>query len=309
MQDAKTLSIENSEVTLFQSLDSAVKPCLIRYSGAGAGQRFDLDSGDLVLGRGEDVDLKVEGHGISRRHAALQVGLQGVVFIDLGSANASFVNDERVTGPVTLKDGDLVRLANVVFRFHDRRSLDALLHQRLHRLANVDALTGTSNRRHTHEALQRELARALRTGSPLAVICCDLDHFKLVNDQFGHAAGDAVLKESATLLRAELRADDVFGRWGGEEFVVVASDTPFEPALGLAERLRLALAGHVFDLEVPDQGRLQRVPYRQTMSVGLAMLNPAMRDEHDLLAAADRRLYAAKRDGRNRVVAYDPPVK
>ena len=224
MHDPRTLSLDQSEITVFQSLDGNGRPCLIRYSGTAAGQRFDLDPGELLMGRGEEADLKVDGHGISRRHAALQVGPQGVVLVDLGSANCSYVNDQRVVDPVHLRDGDLVRLANVVFRFHDRRSLDAVLHQRLHRLATVDALTGVSNRRHAHEALQRELARARRTGHPLSLLCCDLDHFKLVNDTHGHAAGDLVLKDSAAQMKAELRADDVLGRWGGEEFIIIASD-------------------------------------------------------------------------------------
>ena len=308
MPDPRTLSLDQSEITVFQSLDGNGRPCLIRYSGTAAGQRFDLDPGELLLGRGEEADLKVDGHGISRRHAALQVGPQGVVLVDLGSANCSYVNDQRVTDPVLLRDGDLVRLANVVFRFHDRRSLDAVLHQRLHRLATVDALTGVANRRHAHEVLQRELARARRTGHPLSLLCCDLDHFKQVNDTHGHAAGDLVLKDSAALMRAELRADDLLGRWGGEEFIVVASDTPFEQALGLAERLRHTVATHAFELEVAEHGRLRKVLHRQTMSVGLSMLKPEMRDEHDLLAAADRRMYVAKREGRNRVVAIDPPA-
>jgi diguanylate cyclase (GGDEF)-like protein len=213
-----------------------------------------------------------------------------------------------VVDPVPLRDGDLVRLANVVFRFHDRRSLDALLHQRLHRLATVDALTGVPNRRHTYEMLQGEVARARRTKRPLSLLCCDLDHFKSVNDTHGHAAGDRVLKDCAALMQAELRPGDVLGRWGGEEFVVIAGDTAFEQALELAERLRRALAGHAFEVEVAQQGRLRKLLHRQTASLGVALLKPGMRDEHDLLAAADRRMYAAKRDGRNRVVAVDPPA-
>jgi two-component system cell cycle response regulator len=308
MLDPRTLSIDPSEITVFQSLEGATRPCLIRYSGTAAGQRFDLDLGDLVLGRGEEADLKVDGHGISRRHAALQVGPQSVMLADLGSANSTYVNDERVVDPVPLRDGDLVRLANVVFRFHDRRSLDALLHQRLHRLATVDALTGVPNRRHTYEMLQGEVARARRTKRPLSLLCCDLDHFKSVNDTHGHAAGDRVLKDCAALMQAELRPGDVLGRWGGEEFVVIAGDTAFEQALELAERLRRALAGHAFEVEVAQQGRLRKLLHRQTASLGVALLKPGMRDEHDLLAAADRRMYAAKRDGRNRVVAVDPPA-
>jgi two-component system, cell cycle response regulator len=307
MRDHRTLSLDPSEITVFKLLDADGRPCLIRYSGTAAGQRFDLDPGNLVMGRGEEADLKVDGHGISRRHAALQVGPQGVVLMDLGSANCTYVNDQRVLDPVVLRDGDLVRLANVVFRFHDRRSLDALLHQRLHRLASEDPLTGVSNRRHAHEALQRELARARRSGLPLSLLCCDLDHFKSVNDTHGHAAGDTVLKDSAALMKAELRADDVLGRWGGEEFVVIAGNTDFEHALVLAERLRQVVAAHAFELEVAEHGRLRQVLHRQTMSIGLAVLKDEMRDEHDLLAAADRRMYAAKREGRNRVVAVDPP--
>lgn len=305
MRDPLTLSIDQSEITVFQSLEGPGRPCLIRYSGSDAGQRFDLDAGELVLGRGEGADLKVDGHGISRRHAALQVGPQSVMLVDLGSANSTFVNDERVVDPVTLRDGDLVRLANVVFRFHDRRSLDAVLHQRLHRLATVDALTGIANRRQTYEVLQREVARARRSSQPLSLLCCDLDHFKSVNDSHGHAAGDSVLTQCAALMRSELGTDDMLGRWGGEEFVVVARDTAFEQALGLAERLRSAMAGHAFELEVVDQGRLRKVLHRQTVSIGLALLKPEMHDEHDLLATADRRMYAAKRDGRNRVVAIE----
>lgn len=305
MRDPLTLAIDQSEITVFQSLEGAVRPCLIRYSGNDAGQRFDLDAGELVLGRGEEVDLKVEGHGVSRRHAALQVGPQSVMLVDLGSANCTFVNDDRVVDPVTLRDGDLVRLANVVFRFHDRRSLDAVLHQRLHRLATVDALTGVANRRQTYEVLQREVVRARRSNQPLSLLCCDLDNFKTVNDSHGHAAGDAVLKQCAALMQAELGKDDVLGRWGGEEFVVVARDTGFEMALELGERLRSAVADHAFELEVVDQGRLCKLLHRQTVSIGLAPLKAEMRDEHDLLAAADRRMYAAKRDGRNRVVAIE----
>lgn len=309
MQEASTLTIGRSEVSLYQSLESNTRPCLIRYSGESVGQRFDLELGQRVLGRGEEADLRVDGHGVSRRHAALQVNAHDVILSDLGSANATYVNDKRLTEPVALKDGDLVRLANVVFRYHDQRSLDAVLHQRLHRLATVDALTDLYNRRHTHEALKHEWHRARRTGHALAVMCCDLDHFKTVNDRLGHAAGDRVLKDSASLLRASLRADDVIGRWGGEEFVVVAGDTSFEQALSLAERLRRSLADHLFELEVLDAGRVRRQLHRQTLSIGLALEHPDMRDEHDLIATADRRLYAAKREGRNRVVAVDPPSR
>ena len=308
MNDPTTLAIDSAQVSLLQALDGISHACLIHCSGPQAGRRVELEPGQWIIGRGAEVDIPVVSRGISRRHAALVVGPEEVELHDLGSANATFVNDRRLTAPVVLHDGDWLRLADVLLRFHGRRSLEALLHDRMYRLATVDPGTGVSNRRHVHEALRVELARARRANTPLAVLCGDLDQFKAVNDSYGHAAGDRVLMDSATLLRAELRAGDIIGRWGGEEFLVVAPDTTAEQALGLAERLRLAVSAHPFELEVGDGSNRYRVQHRQTLSFGVAMFDPAMRDEHDLLALADRRLYAAKRAGRDRTVAGDGPA-
>jgi diguanylate cyclase (GGDEF)-like protein len=305
MHEPTTLALDKSEISLFQTLEGLAHPCLILYSGSEPGRRIDLDRSLMVLGRGQDVDVPVDSRGISRRHAALKVGAQCVELHDLGSANRTYVNDTPVTSSVVLKDGDLVRLANVVFRFHDRRSLDALLHDRLYRLATVDPGTGVFNRRYAQESLKLEVTRARRSGEPLALACCDLDHFKSVNDTHGHAAGDRVLKDCATALRTALRAGDIIGRWGGEEFVVIARNTDAAQALVLAERLRRAVAEHPFDLQLAERGTARPLPHRQTVSIGLAVLKPGMMDEHDLLAAADRRMYAAKRNGRNQVVGAD----
>jgi len=283
MHDPTTLAIDTAQVSLLQALDGVRHACLIHCNGPQAGRRVELEPGQWVIGRGADVDIPVVSRGISRRHAALIVGPEQVELHDLGSANATYVNDRRVTAPVVLQDGDWLRMADVLLRFHGRHSLEALLHDRMYQLATVDPGTGVSNRRHAHEALRVEVARARRSNTPLAVLCGDL-------------------------LRAELRAGDIIGRWGGEEFLVVAPDTTAEQALGLAERLRLAVSAHPFELEVGDGSNRYRVQHRQTLSFGVAMFDPAMRDEHDLLALADRRLYAAKRGGRDRCVASDAPA-
>jgi two-component system cell cycle response regulator len=308
MNDPTTLAIDGAQVSLLQALDGVRHDCLILFSGSQAGRRFDLEPGQWIIGRGAEADIPVTSQGISRRHAALIVGPADVELHDLGSANATYVNDRRLTRPLVLQDGDWLRLADVLLRFHGRRSLEALLHDRMYRLATVDPGTGVSNRRHAHEALRVEVARARRSGAPLAVLCGDLDQFKAVNDSYGHAAGDRVLMDSAALLRAELRAGDVIGRWGGEEFLVVAPGTSAAQALGLAERLRQAVAAHSFELEVGEGSSRRPVLHWQTLSFGVAMFDPAMRDEHDLLALADRRLYAAKRAGRDRTVADDGPA-
>jgi two-component system, cell cycle response regulator len=301
MHDPTTIALDKSEVSLFQTLDGLSHPCLILYSGNEPGRRFDLECGHRLMGRGQTADVPVDSQGISRRHAELTVTALAVEIRDLGSANGTYVNSQRLSVPVALKDGDLVRLANVVFRFHDRRSLDALLHDRLYRMATVDPGTGVFNRRYTQEALKLEVSRARRTREPLALMCADLDHFKTVNDTYGHAAGDVVLKECATRLRTQLRAGDVIGRWGGEEFVVLARNTSPDQALALAERLRASLSDQDFELQTTEDGKPLTVPYRQTLSLGVAMLQASMNDELDLMAAADRCMYAAKRLGRNRV--------
>ena len=303
MHQDSTIAIDKSEVSLFQRLDGCTRPCLILYSGADAGRRFDLETGFLVLGRSPDAQVRIDTPGISRRHAELQVYGNTVVLRDLGSANGSHVNDRRVESPAQLKDGDLVRVANVLLRFHEAQSVDALLHDRIYRMATVDASTDVFTKRYLIEAVEREVRRAQRTSHPLSVVSVDLDHFKLVNDRFGHNGGDIVLRAAAAALKAQVRDSDILGRIGGEEFAVVLPDSDLRSALELAERMRAAVAAEFFLLEVSDAAGTRRVQHQQTASFGAAQFTPNMPDARALLGAADKMLYAAKRGGRNRVAS------
>ena len=158
----------------------------------------------------------------------------------------------------------------------------------LHALATTDVLTGLPNRRALHEALQGHLLLAGRHGKPLAVALIDIDHFKAINDQHGHAVGDAVLQEISQVMRAALRQADQLGRWGGEEFVLCLPDTPISAAADTVERLRQAVAAHPFPHGQPV-----------TVSIGLAQL--LCHDSlEQLLHRTDRALYRAKAQGRNR---------
>jgi diguanylate cyclase (GGDEF)-like protein len=162
------------------------------------------------------------------------------------------------------------------------------LAEAMHRLAHTDPLTGVSNRRSLYAALRREMEAARRYGRPLSVILFDLDHFKLLNDTYGHNQGDAALRRVANTARAALRASDHLGRWGGEEFIVLAPETDLQQAAHLAERLREAIA-------------LDRPPGLPplTASFGIASCRPEDSPE-DLLRRADDGLYRAKAGGRNR---------
>ena len=171
---------------------------------------------------------------------------------------------------------------------------NARLHRMVERQAMVDSLTGLANRRSLEESLRSELARAARFGDTICVVLADLDDFKRVNDQYGHAAGDEVLKAFAAALRKTVRESDVAGRWGGEEFALVLPGTDAVGGARLAERARAAI--EIREVKMPN-GDLCSV----TASFGVASF-PESHELGEILAAADSALYAAKGQGKNRVV-------
>ena len=165
--------------------------------------------------------------------------------------------------------------------------------RKLRAAALTDALTELPNRRYAMKRLKQEWEAAARSGRPLSVIMCDIDHFKSVNDEHGHDVGDVVLKEVANALQARGRASDVLCRIGGEEFLVINVATDLETSAMAAERLRAAVAKRVI-----RQGSFHR---SVTLSLGVAQMAPGMRSVDDLIKAADEALYVAKEAGRNRV--------
>lgn len=192
---------------------------------------------------------------------------------------------------VVIVSGFIVVLVTVsaVFQEHvDRRRRGA--ERQLAVAATIDPLTETANRRLLLQTAMHEVERAKRQGQPLSLLMVDIDHFKGLNDRYGHAAGDAVLSTIARAMQATLRKQDLLARYGGEEFVVVLPDTPVAGALHLAEKIRTRIEGTLFPQDV---GRV-------TVSVGCAD-NRNTSDFHELLIATDKALYAAKALGRNRV--------
>lgn len=165
----------------------------------------------------------------------------------------------------------------------------------LQTLAATDELTGLANRRSMVQRIQHELERGERNPRPTTLLMLDLDHFKGVNDTYGHAAGDAVLRALADLCRSLLRRIDTAGRWGGEEFMVLLPETDGDEALAAAERLRQQLA----ELAIRVDGQALNV----TMSVGVATSGPGTTLD-EAVARADQALYEAKNTGRNRVVVW-----
>jgi len=167
-------------------------------------------------------------------------------------------------------------------------------------MSQTDGLTGVDNRRHSEERLTEMFEHSARLNEPLAVVMCDVDHFKSVNDTLGHQAGDAVLKQLAEVLRTSAREIDRVGRYGGEEFVVLLPGSNVADAAAFAERVRHAVEATEFAY---PGGTVRR-----TLSAGVAAWpHPDIRHQEALVKAADDALYVAKERGRNRVVAYASP--
>ncbi len=248
----------------------------------------------VVLGRGGGAQIRIPEDTVSREHARIRWEESGYVIEDLGSSG-TWVNGWKVESWRPLTAGSRIQLGAAVrvrFDLHDAQEQRVLAD--LYQAAMRDALTGAFTRRYLHERLRAELSYAARHHTPVALLMLDLDHFKRVNDCYGHQAGDMVLRSVVSELRRTLRPEDVLVRYGGEELCVLVRGLGPEESLLLAERLRRAVA----TLRVPARGDEVRV----TVSIGVAITDPEgpAQGVSSLIERADRALYRAKTDGRDR---------
>jgi two-component system, cell cycle response regulator len=267
---------------------------LIVLAGGNVGEMYEIDP-QLTLGRGREADVRLQGDGISRKHALVRIEGESVVLEDLGSTNGSFINGERVMQQL-LNEGDKVQIGTSVilkFTYHDE--LDEGFQKQMFESASRDALTQVYNKRYFLEQLESEYAYSVRHVSDLSLLMFDIDHFKQINDTYGHLAGDYVLSELTRVVTPSIRIEDTFARYGGEEFVLLSRNTT-SAAITVGERLRTSIEQHIF---VHDRKVL-----KVTVSLGIScMPNSAITTPEEFIAAADRALYEAKRAGRNRLVS------
>ena len=265
---------------------------VVVVQGPAAGARVALER-EVVMGRDPRCELPLGAADVSRRHARIVPDADGHRVVDMGSTNGTYVNGRPVTSR-RLSAGDRIELGSCVLRYLRQGEADAEDLGALADLARRDALTGLANRRSFEEAVQREVSRARRAGTALAVVALDVDHFKRVNDTYGHAAGDLVLAEVAARAQRALRAEDLLARVGGEELAALLPGATLAAAAEVAERIRNAICG----TSIPAAGAAVDV----SVSLGCAALSAEEKEAAALLARADARLYDAKRSGRNRVV-------
>jgi diguanylate cyclase (GGDEF)-like protein len=269
---------------------------LTQTAGLEAGRICSLEGTNVTLGRSSECTHMFDDAALSRVHAKIMRAGNRYSVEDAGSRNGVFVNERRVTIS-ELRDGDRVRLGSAItlrFQMVDAKEEAALT--KVYESSVRDGLTGAFNRKYLDDRLLAEVAFAVRHQSALSVVMLDIDHFKKVNDSYGHQAGDDVLKETAHLLRLTLRTEDILGRYGGEEFIIVARGVELRKAVLLAERVRALIE----QKPVTFEGNV----IARTISAGVASLEccRAKRDRETLIGIADERLYKAKEGGRNWVV-------
>jgi diguanylate cyclase (GGDEF)-like protein len=270
---------------------------LVVIAGNQVGEMCRIE-GQADIGRDKKAHVRIVDEGISRIHCrARQLPMGKLLVEDLRSTNGTFVNGERIDKQV-LQDGDKIQIgSNTVLRFAYTDGLDEGFQRQMYDSALRDGLTKAYNKRFYSDRIEMEFATAKRTGSVLALVMMDIDHFKNLNDNWGHPAGDMVLRDLVQVVLAQLGEDDIFCRYGGEEFTLITHTHPVE-AVALGDRIREAIADHVFTWES------ERLPV--TMSMGVACMPAAAFATHDaLLGAADSALYVSKEGGRNRVTLHD----
>ena len=266
--------------------------CVVVIHGEGLGKRADIEGKPVTVGRSQEADLHIPHKSVSRQHCEIRRDGDTYRLRDLGATNRTRVNDLPVTEAL-LADGDHITLGECILKFISHASVEARYHEEVYQLATHDALTELYNRRHFVELVDKEIARALRHGRPLVMCIIDVDLFKPVNDQYGHIAGDGVLRQLAAVVRGFVRGEDIAARIGGEEFAVLLPEADVEAARAFADRLREEVAATPFVLGGE--------PHRITISIGIAALQADRGERSALMKAADAALYRAKDEGRNRV--------
>jgi two-component system, cell cycle response regulator len=274
---------------------------LTLLTGPAKGAVFRLEKGIVTLGRSDDADIALPDPSLSRIHARFLLTGKGLasayLLEDMDSTNGTFVGEEKITGPTLLTDGVRIGFGKrSLARFALQDELEAQAIVSVHDSALRDPLTRAYNRRVFDDRLLAELAFSVRHGQPLSLLMMDIDHFKRFNDQHGHPAGDLVLQSVAQQIEGTLRTEDLFSRYGGEEFAVLVRNTSELDSLVVAERIRSL----VERTPVYWEGTALRV----TVSVGVACNAATAEPPNVLLKRADQALYKAKEQGRNRVVVH-----
>ena len=297
MSDDSTVVITDIKAALASAdKEAQEKPAALLVVGGDLnGTIFDLDNVVTSVGRFPDNTIPLEFNGISRYHFKVsETGDDEFSVEDAGSKNGTFLNNQKIEGSVVLNKGDMIKVGSMALKFLPKGDPERLTYDKLNLEANTDAHTGCYNKGYFNNAIALEVKKSKVTGEPLSLILFDLDHFKHLNDNYGHDAGDYVLKTMAEVIRENgSRDNDIFARYGGEEFVILLPKTNLKQAFEIAERLRKLVEQTDF---IYDN---QKLPV--TASIGVADYRKGVNTGTDLFKRVDSAVYKAKEGGRNQV--------
>ena len=289
MGEDKTALVNLSELRnalLSNETERKREATLLFLTGPERGQLYKLDTKETTIGRDPACTISIPDGSLSRNHAKCVEQGEEVWLEDLGSTNGTYCNGEPITR-VALNDGDRIQLGNnIIIKFSWQDSLESTFQEQLFNSANKDGLTGIFNKKYFEEHLATEFAFARRHNSPLSLIMFDIDHFKKVNDTYGHLAGDEILRSVTHLIASMVRTEDLLARYGGEEFVILSR---------LPDDITLELFKHVMH-DVRLNFIVEGNPV--TISAGIASF---CKDYNRTIKIADENLYLAKTDGRNKI--------
>jgi two-component system, cell cycle response regulator len=303
--DGKTDELPEAKMGSVRPVAPMVLPVRDHYllrmiRGPEAGATWSLYDGEAIIGRGYQASIRIEDEALSLQHARVIVGAAGVTLRDLGTPNGTYVEGKQLKGPIVLRNADRVCLGSTCLRLDAFDPYEREVDRRMRETAVRDRLTNLFNRNAFEERLSAEVAFARRHGTTIGVVMIDIDFFKQVNDTYGHSAGDAVLRSVAQGLQNTVRAEDITGRYGGEELSVIARGIDRAGLAQFAERIRRTVEAG----SVPTGDAVIKV----TASCGVAGVtgaNARKVTSTSLVHEADMALYEAKRQGRNRVVISD----
>jgi len=269
-------------------------PYLMMYSERNVGRRLDLSESKTTIGRSPEADIVVEDRRVSKIHCSLQYQKGAILVEDNNSTNGTYLNGQRVD-KASVAGSALLQVGGTVMKIEFKNKTEVDYEDELVKKATTDALTGIANRHYFALRAKEELAFAKRANSLVGLVMMDLDHFKLVNDTYGHQAGDYVLSQFASLIVKRIRGEDLFGRYGGEEFVVLMRGAMEPPGAQIfCERVRSTVEQYKFNFNGKD------IPV--TVSIGVTLRNGGeVKSLEELIQLADKALYKAKNAGRNRV--------
>jgi diguanylate cyclase (GGDEF)-like protein len=295
--DTKKIKLKN--IATNSNNKSSITLTIIDGEESEFGKIFTFYKEHILIGRNRYSDIFIDDEKTSKDHCEIKIikddenKIDRIIIKDLYSTNGTYVNEKPISNK-TLKSGDKIKIGETTLRFSYNDELEEKYHSKLFNIATSDSLTKLYNKRYIISELENQYKIAKRNNRIFSLIMFDIDNFKKVNDKYGHIAGDEFLKNVSSYITTNLREQDIAGRFGGEEFLIILPETKIEGATILADKIREKIEKS----EMVYRGHTVKA----TISAGISQFNISYHNIEELLEITDKALYKAKNLGKNKVI-------